>query len=104
LTARGRSTDQNEQRQIDGRLRTWDDVRLTATTWLPSAIDPELEPDPAILAGYAQLSPDGPYHFAVVHAKQARMSATEPTCAGPNDRAGRRVPAGQKSSGYDPRS
>jgi pimeloyl-ACP methyl ester carboxylesterase len=46
--------------------------------WVPSAIDLELEPHPAILAGYAQLSPDGPDHFPVVFAKLARMSYEEP--------------------------
>jgi pimeloyl-ACP methyl ester carboxylesterase len=49
--------------------------------WAAEAIDPELEPHPAIAAGYAQLSPDGPGHFAVVVEKLGRMSREEPTLA-----------------------
>lgn len=49
--------------------------------WVPSAIDPDLAPHPAIGRGYGQLSPDGAEHFPIVQAKQVRMSATEPTLA-----------------------
>lgn len=49
--------------------------------WLPDAIDPELEPHPAIAAGYAQLSPDGAGHFPVVVERLKRMNWEEPTVA-----------------------
>jgi pimeloyl-ACP methyl ester carboxylesterase len=49
--------------------------------WLAEAIDPELEPHPAIVAGYAQVSPDGADHFPVVHAKLRRMDFEEPRLA-----------------------
>jgi pimeloyl-ACP methyl ester carboxylesterase len=47
--------------------------------WIPSAIDPDADPHPAIAAGYAQISPDGADHFPVVHAKLTRMGWEEPT-------------------------
>jgi pimeloyl-ACP methyl ester carboxylesterase len=47
--------------------------------WDPGAIDLNAEPHPAIAAGHAQLSPDGPDHFPVVYAKLARSSYEEPT-------------------------
>jgi pimeloyl-ACP methyl ester carboxylesterase len=47
--------------------------------WVPSAIDPHGAPHPAIIRGYAQLSPDGPDHFPVVHDKLTRMGWEEPT-------------------------
>jgi pimeloyl-ACP methyl ester carboxylesterase len=47
--------------------------------WEQSAIDPQAQPHEAIARGYAQLSPDGPDHYGVVHAKLARMGWEEPT-------------------------
>ena len=47
--------------------------------WIPAAIDPDAEAHPAIVAGYAQISPDGAEHFPVVRAKLARTSWEEPT-------------------------
>jgi pimeloyl-ACP methyl ester carboxylesterase len=47
--------------------------------WHPSAIDPQAAAHEAIARGYADLSPDGPEHFPVVHAKLAQMSWEEPT-------------------------
>jgi pimeloyl-ACP methyl ester carboxylesterase len=47
--------------------------------WVPGALDPDAPPHPAIARGYAELSPDGPDHFAFVHAKLARSSWEEPT-------------------------
>jgi pimeloyl-ACP methyl ester carboxylesterase len=49
--------------------------------WIPAAIDPELEPHPAIARGHAELSPDGPDHFPIVAAKLRRMDHEEPTLA-----------------------
>jgi pimeloyl-ACP methyl ester carboxylesterase len=49
--------------------------------WVPGAIDPDAPPHEALVNGYAQLSPDGPEHFPVVHAKLARMNTQEPTLA-----------------------
>jgi pimeloyl-ACP methyl ester carboxylesterase len=47
--------------------------------WLPDAIDPEVPAHQAIVRGYSQLSPDGPDHFPIVHAKLTRMGWEEPT-------------------------
>jgi pimeloyl-ACP methyl ester carboxylesterase len=47
--------------------------------WIPSAIDPDLDPPDVLVRGYAELSPDGPEHFPVVWAKLARMNWEEPT-------------------------
>lgn len=47
--------------------------------WLPQAIDPELEPPAFMADSYAEISPDGPDHFAVVTAKLATMHTREPT-------------------------
>jgi pimeloyl-ACP methyl ester carboxylesterase len=47
--------------------------------WVPSAIDPDAYPHEALQPGYAELSPDGPDHFAVVSAKLAKMNWEEPT-------------------------
>jgi pimeloyl-ACP methyl ester carboxylesterase len=47
--------------------------------WIPAAIDPNAEAHPAIVAGYAQISPDGGDHFPVIHSKLARMGWEEPT-------------------------
>lgn len=49
--------------------------------WIAAAIDPDLEPHPALARGYAELSPDGADHFAVVVAKLRRMDYEEPTLA-----------------------
>lgn len=49
--------------------------------WIPAAIDPGLEPHPALAAGYAQLSPDGADHFPVVVEKLRRMDHEEPRLA-----------------------
>jgi pimeloyl-ACP methyl ester carboxylesterase len=50
--------------------------------WEPAAIDPHASPHEAIVRGYAQLSPDGPDHFPVVHDKLTRMGWDEPTLSG----------------------
>ena len=47
--------------------------------WIRAAIDPDADAHPAIVAGYAQISPDGADHFPVIHAKLARMGWEEPT-------------------------
>jgi pimeloyl-ACP methyl ester carboxylesterase len=47
--------------------------------WIPSAIDPNAAPHEVLERGYAELSPDGPDHYPVVHAKLARMNFEEPT-------------------------
>jgi pimeloyl-ACP methyl ester carboxylesterase len=47
--------------------------------WIPDAIDPDASPPDVLERGYADLSPDGPDHFPVVHAKLARMNWEEPT-------------------------
>jgi pimeloyl-ACP methyl ester carboxylesterase len=47
--------------------------------WIPAAIDPNAEAHPAIVAGYAQISPDGDDHFPVIHSKLARLGWEEPT-------------------------
>ncbi|MGH2963126.1 MAG: alpha/beta fold hydrolase [Solirubrobacterales bacterium] len=47
--------------------------------WFPAAIDPDASPPDVLAEGYAELSPDGPDHFPVVHAKLARMNWEEPT-------------------------
>jgi pimeloyl-ACP methyl ester carboxylesterase len=47
--------------------------------WLPEAIDPDNEPPEFLAASYAELSPDGADHFAVVVDKLARMHVVEPT-------------------------
>jgi pimeloyl-ACP methyl ester carboxylesterase len=49
--------------------------------WIPSAIDPNADPPEVLARGYAELSPDGPDHFAVVSGKLARMNWDEPTLA-----------------------
>jgi pimeloyl-ACP methyl ester carboxylesterase len=49
--------------------------------WLAEAIDPKLEPHPAIAAGYAELSPDGPDHFPLVVEKLKQMNWEGPTLA-----------------------
>ncbi|MPZ13050.1 MAG: alpha/beta fold hydrolase [Chloroflexi bacterium] len=49
--------------------------------WLPVAIDPDASPPEVLAHGYAELSPDGPDHFAVVSAKLARMNWEEPMLA-----------------------
>jgi pimeloyl-ACP methyl ester carboxylesterase len=55
--------------------------------WIPSAIDPNAAPHEVLERGYADLSPDGPDHYPVVHAKLARMNFEEPTLT-PSDLAG----------------
>jgi pimeloyl-ACP methyl ester carboxylesterase len=47
--------------------------------WIPTAIDPDLEPHEALARGYAELSPDGAEHFPVVASKLKRMDFEEPT-------------------------
>jgi pimeloyl-ACP methyl ester carboxylesterase len=47
--------------------------------WVPEAIDPNNEPPEFLVASYAEVSPDGPDHFAVVVDKLARMHLIEPT-------------------------
>jgi pimeloyl-ACP methyl ester carboxylesterase len=47
--------------------------------WIPTAIDPDLEPHEALARGYAELSPDGADHFPVVASKLKRMDFEEPT-------------------------
>ncbi|MGH7763290.1 MAG: alpha/beta fold hydrolase [Candidatus Dormibacteraceae bacterium] len=47
--------------------------------WLPQAIDPTIEPPAFLATSYAELSPDGAGHYAVVVAKLARMHLIEPT-------------------------
>ncbi len=47
--------------------------------WVPDAIDPHASPPEVLVRGYAELSPDGADHFAVVSAKLARMNSEEPT-------------------------
>jgi pimeloyl-ACP methyl ester carboxylesterase len=49
--------------------------------WIPSAIDPDAYPAEFVAPGYAELSSDGPDHFAVVSAKMTRMNWEEPTLA-----------------------
>jgi pimeloyl-ACP methyl ester carboxylesterase len=49
--------------------------------WGPEAIDPDASPPEVLARGYAELSPDGPDHYAVVSAKLARMNWEEPTLA-----------------------
>jgi pimeloyl-ACP methyl ester carboxylesterase len=46
--------------------------------WVPSAIDPDLEPPAFMAAAYAELSPDGREHFPIVAAKLASMHQDEP--------------------------
>lgn len=41
---------------------------------IPEAIEPEASPPEILARGYAELSPDGADHFAVVSAKLARMT------------------------------
>lgn len=47
--------------------------------WIAAAIDPGQTPHPALVGGYAELSPDGAEHFPVVHAKLQRLTREEPT-------------------------
>jgi pimeloyl-ACP methyl ester carboxylesterase len=47
--------------------------------WIPEVIDPDRELHVALARGYAELSPDGIDHFAVVAAKLKRMDFEEPT-------------------------
>jgi pimeloyl-ACP methyl ester carboxylesterase len=47
--------------------------------WLPEAVDPDLEPHPAIVAAYAQPSPDGPGRLPILLEKLRRMDHEEPT-------------------------
>ena len=49
--------------------------------WVPEAIDPDASPPEVLARGYAELSLDGPDHYAVVSAKLARMNWEEPTLA-----------------------
>jgi len=49
--------------------------------WHPDAIDPNAEVPEVLARGYADLSPDGPGHFAERSAKLARMNFEEPTLA-----------------------
>lgn len=47
--------------------------------WVPSAIDPSIEPPEFLARLYGEVSPDGPEHYPMVVAKLARMHVTEPT-------------------------
>jgi pimeloyl-ACP methyl ester carboxylesterase len=47
--------------------------------WASGVVDLDDDSAEFLASGYAELSPDGPEHFAVVAAKMARMHAEEPT-------------------------
>jgi pimeloyl-ACP methyl ester carboxylesterase len=52
--------------------------------WVPSAIDPNIDPPEFLAQLYGEVSPDGLEHYPLVVAKLARMHVTEPTLA-PDD-------------------
>ncbi|HYZ81360.1 MAG TPA: alpha/beta hydrolase [Solirubrobacteraceae bacterium] len=47
--------------------------------WHPQAIDPNNEPPEFLAQRYAEVSPDGPDHYAVIVSKLAHMHLHEPT-------------------------